>query len=337
MMGLWCIGENLGTIVDWSSRLAKVKVGERFLRTTRGSCPLRSRRNRHQTINREKFELTSQPRHESCHENKRCDSFSATNQVKARLLKLNIPTPCPPRSAVLVIARAWFHEPVSSQHAQFAFSQVRLPIAMRMTQMKTHSRKLLWLLFLTAAFVAPAQAFQDPSLGRWLNRDPLGEPGFEILRGGQADLPGDGLNLYSFVQNDPIDRTDYLGLYGSSIDNAVRTCMALPTPAQRAKCMQDLIDTLGGGKSSKCCVLAAAVQVAKKGAKALGSCSSGDSCAVLKAKQAAWIALAAARSSLHKHCFAGGDPGHQQQLADHWKTVGDCIKHQINNGCKGPL
>ena len=33
-----------------------------------------------------------------------------------------------------------------------------------------------------------------------------------MVRGGQADLLGDGPNLYAFVHNDPIDQSDPLGL-----------------------------------------------------------------------------------------------------------------------------
>ena len=40
--------------------------------------------------------------------------------------------------------------------------------------------------------------FYSPELGRWINRDPIGENG--------------GLKLYGFVGNDPINRWDYLGL-----------------------------------------------------------------------------------------------------------------------------
>ena len=40
--------------------------------------------------------------------------------------------------------------------------------------------------------------FYDPSLQRWLNRDPIGEVG--------------GLNLYRFVRNSPITHTDAYGL-----------------------------------------------------------------------------------------------------------------------------
>ncbi len=40
--------------------------------------------------------------------------------------------------------------------------------------------------------------YYSPSLGRWLSRDPIEERG--------------GLNLYGFVNNDPVNRFDHLGL-----------------------------------------------------------------------------------------------------------------------------
>ncbi len=70
--------------------------------------------------------------------------------------------------------------------------------------------------------------YYDPNLQRWPNRDPLGEPGFEsqryktgrsryvarLLR--QWDRQGElsnGPNLCEFVGNDPVLRTDPLGLF----------------------------------------------------------------------------------------------------------------------------
>ena len=55
------------------------------------------------------------------------------------------------------------------------------------------SALLLWL-----AFAPLAQAFYNPSTGRWLSRDPLGERG--------------GANLHGFVDNNPANRFDALGL-----------------------------------------------------------------------------------------------------------------------------
>ncbi|HEU5124751.1 MAG TPA: RHS repeat-associated core domain-containing protein, partial [Verrucomicrobiae bacterium] len=54
--------------------------------------------------------------------------------------------------------------------------------------------------------------FYAPSLQRWLNRDPLEEPGFEAFLGG-GFFPGSaGQNLYAFVRDNPISRADALGL-----------------------------------------------------------------------------------------------------------------------------
>ena len=57
------------------------------------------------------------------------------------------------------------------------------------------------MLFLVAlgwlAMPASAWAFYNPTTGRWLNRDPIGERG--------------GRNLYGFVQSDSISKSDLLG------------------------------------------------------------------------------------------------------------------------------
>ncbi|MEI7693856.1 MAG: RHS repeat-associated core domain-containing protein, partial [Verrucomicrobiota bacterium] len=67
--------------------------------------------------------------------------------------------------------------------------------------MKTN-RVLLVLALLGVTLVQNAQAFYNPSTGRWLSRDPIEEVG--------------GNNLYNFVGNDPVRRIDPLGLFFSS-------------------------------------------------------------------------------------------------------------------------
>jgi uncharacterized protein RhaS with RHS repeats len=54
----------------------------------------------------------------------------------------------------------------------------------------------LLLVFLFAS--SSAHAFYNPSAGRWINRDPIGERG--------------GINLSAFAKNNPTHRWDYLGL-----------------------------------------------------------------------------------------------------------------------------
>jgi hypothetical protein len=68
-----------------------------------------------------------------------------------------------------------------------------------MKKRKSPSR-WIWLggLLALLAGANPAQAFYNPTTGRWLNRDPLGEDG--------------GENLYAFVYSAPIDRIDPVGL-----------------------------------------------------------------------------------------------------------------------------
>ncbi|MGA3268128.1 MAG: RHS repeat-associated core domain-containing protein [Verrucomicrobiota bacterium] len=54
--------------------------------------------------------------------------------------------------------------------------------------------------------------YYKPSTGTWPNRDPLGEPGFELLRHGKANVIAGSSNLYEFVKNDAIDYNDPFGL-----------------------------------------------------------------------------------------------------------------------------
>jgi RHS repeat-associated protein len=64
--------------------------------------------------------------------------------------------------------------------------------------------------------------YYNPSTGRWPNRDPIGENGFEVVSYRTSNplrkvfalgLMG-GLNLYEFVQNQPTVQHDPLGLFG---------------------------------------------------------------------------------------------------------------------------
>jgi uncharacterized protein RhaS with RHS repeats len=64
--------------------------------------------------------------------------------------------------------------------------------------MKTKQILMVTVLLLGVLLGREAQAFYNPSAGRWLNRDPIGEKG--------------GRNLYAFVANRPPNAIDWLGL-----------------------------------------------------------------------------------------------------------------------------
>jgi hypothetical protein len=68
-------------------------------------------------------------------------------------------------------------------------------------------------LFLLVVF--EAHAFYSPSTGRWLNRDPILENGFQRTSlASPQDSPKlhDDQNDYCFVDNDSSDQPDRLGL-----------------------------------------------------------------------------------------------------------------------------
>ena len=56
----------------------------------------------------------------------------------------------------------------------------------------------LWALMRQSGLIYYGFRYYSPSLGRFLNRDPLGELG--------------GATLYAFVENDPVNGWDYLGM-----------------------------------------------------------------------------------------------------------------------------
>jgi hypothetical protein len=63
--------------------------------------------------------------------------------------------------------------------------------------MQTNRTLMLLVVLIGLALSQTAQAFYNPSAGRWLNRDPIEEKG--------------GLNVYGFVDNSPIGRLDPYG------------------------------------------------------------------------------------------------------------------------------
>ncbi len=84
------------------------------------------------------------------------------------------------------------------------------------------------------ALVGYGLRFYSPGLGRWLNRDPIAEPG--------------GLNLYGFVDNDPIGNVDLFGLFNletharlTSLANSRVASQCLPCECDPVKFLESMI------------------------------------------------------------------------------------------------
>jgi len=95
--------------------------------------------------------------------------------------------------------------------------------------MKIKQIFLFFLLLLGVSLAREAQAFYNPSTGRWLSRDPIQEEGASLLRTGQQSeelFPSAGVrigetvsfNPYLFVKNNALSQVDFLGLCEISKD-----------------------------------------------------------------------------------------------------------------------
>lgn len=68
--------------------------------------------------------------------------------------------------------------------------------------------------------------FYEPSLQRWITRDPLGESGFELLHGSIAPADIGQANVYLFIGNAPTHRWDPNGLQNCPVG----PCFLAPCP-----------------------------------------------------------------------------------------------------------
>lgn len=58
--------------------------------------------------------------------------------------------------------------------------------------------------------------YYDPSTGRWLSGDPVAELGSALLTAGDYSA-NSSLHSYSFVENDPTDKLDFLGMFSEAL------------------------------------------------------------------------------------------------------------------------
>jgi RHS repeat-associated protein len=82
--------------------------------------------------------------------------------------------------------------------------------------------------------------FYDPNTGRWPNRDPIGELGFQTLAGNRIRRVRDG-NLYCFVGNNPLTRFDLHGLTDKDVQTIINTFLStLKTMCGDGRCCPDI-------------------------------------------------------------------------------------------------
>lgn len=119
-------------------------------------------------------------------------------------------------------------------------------------------------LFIALWATQTASAWYDPSTGRWLTRDPIGEPGFQTsqaahVAAGVSASPGrwisrdpigelGGLNLYAYVGNNPLNNVNPSGLATDEALNAraSRRMNEFPAPPPPS----DAIDVARGSINS---------------------------------------------------------------------------------------
>jgi RHS repeat-associated protein len=74
--------------------------------------------------------------------------------------------------------------------------------------------------------------FYDPILQRWVNRDPVREAGFSLVRRDSSHSIDDDVNLYTFVRNGPLNQVDPFGLNTISFTRPCRGSEAAKCAAQ---------------------------------------------------------------------------------------------------------
>jgi RHS repeat-associated protein len=179
-----------------------------------------------------------------------------------------------------------------------------------------------------------------PSSGRFLNSDPVHEIAFQLalVESGRwkPSLHAPDHERYTFVRNDPLSKTDFLGLAISSIDAALEACLKNPNPVARVKCLEDYYDTLGGDELAKkkvkqflCNGIVAAYKAADKLAAGCDVANPvlapGETkCQYYAKRAAAMFAEISGRMSWITMGCGTCDKGHDEQLANKWVSFERC-------------
>lgn len=207
---------------------------------------------------------------------------------------------------------------------------------------------LLFAILATNAF-----AYYAPGQGRWLSRDPIGEPGHETLLNNGSKRPRSGRiaeragpNLYGFVANNPVT---YLDRDGREVFSYCPVCLAPLSPFEKHQCK--------GPPPPDPCSKAIADATAMFGnisndarAHCVASCEIAKACGKLACKclgnlkeardlgmggvewVCSWVLPKKAEDWLHDHLQGGSvDDSAADFAANDWglgiaKDGGDCVK-----------
>jgi RHS repeat-associated protein len=197
----------------------------------------------------------------------------------------------------------------------------------------------------------------QPTLGRFLSRDPLSANGVDVLtdtgfygdrlaamRANPWYYGGNWENPYVYAKNNPTNLVDPSGLQADSITNAIRACMQLP-PAEAITCLNNLLADLPEYQQTLATLRAKlqliikceATNAAYKALDCKGCTDPTITAAEAKKRAACLTAEIAARSLYLKNkcdyvlpgsCARGSqaaEKGHKQQVAQKTLALTTCL------------
>lgn len=217
-------------------------------------------------------------------------------------------------------------------------------------------KSILTVLFMLAA-VQIASAYYSPSTGRWLSRDPMGEPGFQALQETSPQIDNSiqqqsarwierdpitveqTANSYAFLGNKPIRQTDLLGMVGS-VPVSLMEAMASGDVGQVEAILASMSEDDAGyalarawlKKVAECEAIHAGYDLLK--CKGCDTCTAQSECI----KNAACLTAEAAGRKKYldlkcDYCLAGSiargsekaEKGYQMQLAQVLRMYAKCV------------